>query len=142
MSDITGNKQAIVRYFDACNRGDGAAIAAMYAPGGIHIVTGNTPISGTYAGQQMAEVAGGLMRAFPAGLEFELGEMVADILQRPRELLQWGKRKYRSDEPMWLVGDNRRFVSATSWQPILGLEDGIRCVVSKRRQTRERQHAI
>jgi ketosteroid isomerase-like protein len=78
MSDITGNKQAIVRYFDACNRGDGAAIAAMYAPGGIHIVTGNTPISGTYSGQQMAEVAGGLMRAFPAGLEFELGEMVAE----------------------------------------------------------------
>ena len=72
----------------------------------------------------------------------ELGEMVADILQRPRELLQWGKRKYRSDEPMWLVGDNRRFVSATSWQPALGLEDGIRRVVSKRRQTRERQHAI
>lgn len=72
----------------------------------------------------------------------ELGEMVADILQRPRELLQWGKRKYRSDEPMWLVGDNRRFVSATSWQPTLSLEDGIRRVVSKRRQTRERQHAI
>jgi nucleoside-diphosphate-sugar epimerase len=75
----------------------------------------------------------------------ELGEAIADTLQKPRDLLQWGKRPYRTDEPMWLVGDNRRFVSATSWRQAFSLEEGIRRTISNRqllRQSGERQHAV
>ena len=55
-----------------------------------------------------------------------MGEMVADTLGKPRELLHWGKRPYRSDEPMWLVGDNRRFREATGWFPTISPQEGIR----------------
>jgi nucleoside-diphosphate-sugar epimerase len=56
----------------------------------------------------------------------EIGEAVADEMHRSRDLLLWGKRPYRRDEPMWLVGDNRRFVEATQWHPKVDLLDGIR----------------
>jgi UDP-glucose 4-epimerase len=75
----------------------------------------------------------------------ELGELVADTLEKPRDLLQWGRRPYRTDEPMWLVGDNRRFVSATSWRPTVSLEEGIRRTISNRRLLRKKgvpQHAV
>jgi nucleoside-diphosphate-sugar epimerase len=75
----------------------------------------------------------------------EVGEVVADTLQKPRDLLQWGRRQYRTDEPMWLVGDNRRFVRATSWRPAVSLEDGIRRIISSGRFSQARighQHAI
>lgn len=41
------------------------------------------------------------------------GELVADAMAKPRDLLHWGERPYRPDEPMWMVGDNRRFRGAT-----------------------------
>ena len=52
--------------------------------------------------------------------------MVADYLGKPRELLRFGERPYRSDEPMWLVGENRKFREATEWSPKIDLADGIR----------------
>jgi UDP-glucose 4-epimerase len=55
----------------------------------------------------------------------EIGELVADAMGKPRELLHWGERPYRSDELMWLVGDNRRFRAATAWVPKVGLREGI-----------------
>jgi nucleoside-diphosphate-sugar epimerase len=55
----------------------------------------------------------------------EIGEMVAAIMEKPRELLQWGERPYRPDEPMWLVGDNSRFTSTTGWQPKVSLREGL-----------------
>jgi len=55
----------------------------------------------------------------------EVGEAVAAALNKSAELLLWGKRQYRNDEPMWLVGDNRRFRQLTSWQPRVSLKDGI-----------------
>ena len=55
----------------------------------------------------------------------EIGEMVADAMGKPRELLHWGERPYRPDELMWLVGDNRRFRAATGWTPKVGLREGI-----------------
>ena len=58
----------------------------------------------------------------------EVGEMVADAMGKPRELLHWGERPYRSDELMWVVGDNRRFREATGWFPRVGLQEGIRRV--------------
>jgi len=75
----------------------------------------------------------------------EVGELVADTLQKPRDLLHWGKRQYRTDEPMWLVGDNRRFVGQASWRPAVSLNDGVRRMVSSGRFSPARighQHAI
>jgi UDP-glucose 4-epimerase len=66
-----------------------------------------------------------------------VAELVADKLHRPHDLLHWGERPYRLDEPMWLVGDNRRFVQATLWRPRIGLEEGIeRMIVAARVSTR------
>jgi len=61
----------------------------------------------------------------------EMGEMVADTLGKPRELLHWGERPYRSDEPMWLVGDNRRFREATGWFPTISPQEGIRRMINR-----------
>jgi len=61
----------------------------------------------------------------------EVGEMVADVLRKPRELLLWGARPYREGEPMWLVGDNRRFRSAVvDWSPSIALQEGVRRMVA------------
>ena len=65
----------------------------------------------------------------------EIGEMVADVMGKPRDLLHWGERPYRSDELMWLVGDNRRFRETTGWFPKVDLHEGIRRIVDAR--TRE-----
>ncbi|HZU42905.1 MAG TPA: NAD(P)-dependent oxidoreductase [Terriglobales bacterium] len=74
----------------------------------------------------------------------ELGEAVADALGKPHQLLHWGERPYRADEPMWLVGDNRRFRAATSWQPRVSVEEGIRRMIASSaiEKTREHQHAL
>jgi UDP-glucose 4-epimerase len=55
----------------------------------------------------------------------EIAETVADAMQKPRALLRFGAQPYRTDEPMWLVGDNRRFTSATHWQPRTTLLEGV-----------------
>ncbi len=55
----------------------------------------------------------------------DVGETVAKAMDKPPQLLQWGKRPYRPDEPMWMVGDNRRFVEATGWSPGVSLSEGI-----------------
>jgi len=65
----------------------------------------------------------------------ELAERVADIANRPRDLLRWGVLPYRSDEPLWLVGDNGRFSAATAWRPRVNFEEGILRVVSRRTRT-------
>jgi nucleoside-diphosphate-sugar epimerase len=59
----------------------------------------------------------------------DLGEAVADALKKSRQLLHWGERVYRDDEAMWQVGDNRRFVGATSWVPRISVEEGIRRMI-------------
>lgn len=71
----------------------------------------------------------------------EVGETAAEILKKPHDLLQWGKLPYRSDEPMWIVGDVTHFREATSWRPKLSLRDGIRSMITAVRD-REHQNAI
>ena len=62
----------------------------------------------------------------------EVGEIVADVTNKPRDLLHWGARPYRAGEPMWLVGDNRRFRSATNdWSPTIDLHEGVRRMVEQ-----------
>jgi UDP-glucose 4-epimerase len=60
----------------------------------------------------------------------EVGEMVARALGKPLDLLRWGARPHRADEPLWQVGDNRRFTSATSWRPRITVEGGIARMVA------------
>ncbi len=67
----------------------------------------------------------------------EIGEAVADAMNKPRKLLQWGKRPYREDEPMWIVGDNRRFMEETCWRPKVNLLDGVRHMIAAAAQTGE-----
>jgi nucleoside-diphosphate-sugar epimerase len=62
----------------------------------------------------------------------ELGDIVARAMNRPHDLLHWGQRPYRPDEPMWLVGDNSRFLRVTAWRPRITLEEGILSLVSCR----------
>lgn len=74
----------------------------------------------------------------------ELGESAADALGKPRELLEWGKRPYRNDESMWVVGDNAKFTEATRWQPHLDLRAGVAKMMAALRQQRNREpeHAV
>ena len=59
-----------------------------------------------------------------------MGEMVADAMNKPRDLLHWDARPYRTGEPMWLVGDNSRFRgAASSWSPTIDLQEGVRRLV-------------
>ena len=60
----------------------------------------------------------------------EIGEAVAEAMEKPRDLLRWGTRPYRQDEPMWLVGDNHRFTEATRWHPRVSLSEGIRRMIA------------
>jgi nucleoside-diphosphate-sugar epimerase len=50
---------------------------------------------------------------------------VARQLAVSEELLDFGARPYRQDEPMWLVGDPERFQEATGWEPRVDLQTGI-----------------
>ena len=74
----------------------------------------------------------------------EVGETAADLLGKPRTLLQWGKLPYRSDESMWVVGDPSRFAQATSWRPKMNLAAGIQRMITavRERHTGEHQHAV
>jgi nucleoside-diphosphate-sugar epimerase len=65
-----------------------------------------------------------------------IAEAVADVMGKPRSLLEFGKRAYRADEAMWLVGSNQRFVGATGWRPKTSITDGIRQMVAAEEQTR------
>jgi UDP-glucose 4-epimerase len=60
----------------------------------------------------------------------EVGEQVADILGKPRELLRWGALPHRDDEPRVLVGDPARFAGVTGWAPRVELSEGIRRMVN------------
>ena len=71
-----------------------------------------------------------------------LGEAIADALDRPRHLLEWGRRPYRPDEPMALVGDNRRFTAATAWRPRVTLADGVRRLTAADRRPSGARHAV
>ena len=51
-------------------------------------------------------------------------------MNKPKSLLHFGARPYRTDETMWVIGDNTRFTSLTGWTPRISLEEGIRKMVS------------
>ncbi len=55
-----------------------------------------------------------------------VAETTARILGCTGAALGLGRRRYRDDETMWVVGDGARFREASGWTPRVGLEDGIR----------------
>jgi nucleoside-diphosphate-sugar epimerase len=55
---------------------------------------------------------------------------VATLLGKPEADLGLGRLPYRDDEPMWIVGDPRKFHEDTGWQPRVDLVDGIRRVIA------------
>jgi nucleoside-diphosphate-sugar epimerase len=54
-----------------------------------------------------------------------VAQTVAHSMGKPRELLRFGARPSRQEEPLWMVGDNTRFSGATGWKPQISLEEGI-----------------
>jgi nucleoside-diphosphate-sugar epimerase len=59
----------------------------------------------------------------------DVAEAVADAMNKPHSLLQFGKRPYRPDESLRIVGDCTRFMVVTRWQPKVGLREGIERMV-------------
>jgi len=70
----------------------------------------------------------------------QVGESAAELLNKPKSLLEWGKLPYRADEPMWVVGDPARFAQATAWRPKLNLTTGIERMIAALRERRDREH--
>ena len=64
----------------------------------------------------------------------DLALAVARVLGKPSELLEFGKRPYRPDECMQILGNNQRFLQDTGWEPRTSLEDGIIRMVEDRRK--------
>lgn len=60
----------------------------------------------------------------------DVGENVAMFMDKAKELLKWGERAYRQDEPMWMVGNNRKFVEATYWRPKVSLLEGVKLMIN------------
>lgn len=59
----------------------------------------------------------------------EVIERVAGLAGRSGAELGLGRRPYREDEPMWIVGNPGRFVAATGWAPRVELAEGLRRMV-------------
>ncbi|MDA3788615.1 MAG: NAD(P)-dependent oxidoreductase [Desulfobacula sp.] len=59
----------------------------------------------------------------------QLVEYVCELLGSFRKYLIWNALPYRADESMWIVGDNQRFKSITSWSASIPLMDGLKRAV-------------
>jgi nucleoside-diphosphate-sugar epimerase len=59
----------------------------------------------------------------------QLVEYVWELLGSFRKYLIWNALPYRADESMWIVGDNQRFKSITSWSASIPLMDGLKRAV-------------
>jgi ketosteroid isomerase-like protein len=78
MANIEENKRLTLDFFAAMQRADADAIADAYADGGRVITMGNTLISGARDKSQIRQFAGGVLEAFPDGLEFTVHTLTAE----------------------------------------------------------------
>ena len=78
MSDIETNKRLTLAFFDAMQRGDANAIADTYADEGRVVTMGNTLISGSRGKEEIRGFAGGVLEAFPEGLQFTVHNLTAE----------------------------------------------------------------
>ncbi len=60
----------------------------------------------------------------------EVAEMVADSMGKPRDLLGFGKKPSRGDEPAWMVGDPSRIEAATGWKAKVTVREGIERMIA------------
>lgn len=78
MTKIERNKQLTLEFFKAMQAGDAEAIANTYADDGRVVTMGNTLISGSRGKEEIRQFAGGVLEAFPAGLNFTILSMTAE----------------------------------------------------------------
>lgn len=114
-----------------------------------HVIRGlskGTPVALSHGRQQrdllyIDDAVAGLIRAAEIAEEQRLGpfnictghpvtirsvsETIADRMGISRALLQFDNQALRSNEQMWMVGDNRAFASASGWRPVVELEQGL-----------------
>ncbi len=114
-----------------------------------HVIRGlskGTPVALSHGRQQrdllyIDDAVAGLIRAAEIAEEQRLGpfnictghpvtirsvsETIADRMGVSRALLQFDNQALRSNEQMWMVGDNRAFASASGWRPAVELEQGL-----------------
>jgi nucleoside-diphosphate-sugar epimerase len=64
----------------------------------------------------------------------EFAEQVASAMNADASLLGFGEIAMRKDDEPWLVGSPDRLRSELGWQPLIGLEDGVRAAVEALRQ--------
>ena len=77
-TEVKKNKELTLAFFDAMQRGDADAIADTYADDGRVVTMGNTLISGSRSKEEIRGFAGGVLEAFPEGLEFTIHCMTAE----------------------------------------------------------------
>jgi UDP-glucose 4-epimerase len=61
----------------------------------------------------------------------DIATSVCRAVGKPVELLAFGARPYRPDEPMSIIGNPARFHAATGWSPGVTLEEGIGRMVQR-----------
>ncbi len=62
----------------------------------------------------------------------DVARRVAALTGHPDGPFGLGRRPYRGDEPMWIVGDATRFRTATGWAPKVSLDQGIQNMIEAR----------
>ncbi len=72
------NKQRVRRFFQAMCEGDMDTMVGSYAENGDVRTMGNTLISNTHTKSEIAEYAGQIYEAFPAGITFTIKAMTAE----------------------------------------------------------------
>ena len=72
------NKQAVLDFFAALNRGDVPALIDTYADDGYCLTMGRTLISGKFSKEQIRGAAGAIFEVFPKGIRFTVKAMTAE----------------------------------------------------------------
>ena len=72
----------------------------------------------------------------------QVAETVAFRMGKPLGMLRFGARPYRTEEPPWIVGDNRLFTALTGWAPKISLEEGIQRMVDWSKRGKEADQAF
>ena len=62
-----------------------------------------------------------------------VGALAAELLGAPPELLRWGAKPARVEEPAWIAGDAGMFRAATGWAPRFDLRAGLQATIEARK---------
>lgn len=72
------NKERVLAFFAALNRGDTDTVADAYTDDGYCLTMGNTLISGKAGKAQIRAAAGAIFQAFPQGIRFDILAMTTE----------------------------------------------------------------